>query len=297
MQPAIYGPYPYVPISERKGFRWPNGARLAVWVIPNLEFFHLDDPMPGTSNERIARAHAKIPNIRNWTMRDYGNRVGFWRLLEMMQGHGIRGTAAVNSELCEHHPQMIGAAVKAGWEFMGHCQTNLVRLNEMEPGEERKAIHETLAVIGKATGKRPAGWLGAGLAETWNTLDHLAAEGCLYVADWAADDLPFRMNVGGGTLYAIPYSIHCNDTAQFFDQKASAAEFGDVMRRQFDTLYRESAGIPRVMAVALHPFISGVPYRIDAVDAAFDYIRAHEGVWFATGEEIIRAYIASGAKV
>src|SRR6185436_8911521 len=139
------------------------------------------------------------------------------------------------------------------WEFMGHCQTNAVRINEMEPEREKEAIHDTLEVIAKTTGKKPAGWLGAGLAETWNTVDFLAQEGCLYVADWAADDLPFRMSVGGRTLYSIPYSLLCNDTPQFFDQKQSAAEFGEVLRQQFDCLYREGAQTSRVMAIALHP--------------------------------------------
>ena len=297
MQPDIYGPYKYVPITERRGFKWPNGARVALWVIPNIEYFHLDDPMPGTNNERIARAHARIPNVRNWALRDYGNRVGVWRFMEVLSRYGIRATAALNSEVCTHHPQIMEAAMKLNWEFMGHCQTNAVRLNEMEPEREKEAIHDTLEVIAKTTGKKPAGWLGAGLAETWDTVDFLAEEGCLYVADWTADDLPFRMNVGGKTLYSIPYSLQCNDTPQFFDQKQSATQFGEILRQQFDCLYCEGAETSRVMAIALHPFVSGVPYRIGAIDAALDYICRHDGVWLATGEEIIRAYIASGATV
>lgn len=295
MQPSIYGPYQYVPITERKGFKWPNGARVALWVIPNIEYFHLDDPMPGTNNERIARANARIPNVRNWALRDYGNRVGVWRFMEMLSRYGIRATVALNSEICDYHPQIIEAGLKLRWEFMGHCQTNAVRINEMEPEREKEAIHNTLEVIAKATGKKPLGWLGAGLAETWNTLDFLIEEGCLYVADWPADDLPFRMNVNGKTIFSIPYSLHCNDTPQLFDQKQSAAEFGQILKDQFDWLYREGADTSRVMAISLHPFVSGAPYRIGAVDAALDYICAHEGVWLATGEEIIRAYVQSGA--
>ena len=297
MQPSIYGPYKYTPITERKGFNWPNGARVALWVIPNIEYFHLDDPMPGTSNERIARAHAKIPNVRNWALRDYGNRVGIWRFMEMLSRYGIRGTAALNSEICTYHPQIMEAAMKLDWEFMGHCQTNAVRINEMEPAREKEAIHDTLEVIAKTTGKKPVGWLGAGLAETWSTIDFLIEEGCLYVADWTADDLPFRMTSGGKTIYSIPYSLQCNDTPQFFDQKQSGTEFGEILRQQFDCLYREGAETSRVMAIALHPFVSGVPYRIGAIDAALDYICGHDGVWLATGEEIIRGYIASGATI
>ena len=297
MQPSIYGPYPYVPITQREGFKWPNGARVALWVIPNIEYFRLDDPMPGTNNERIAHTHAKIPNVRNWALRDYGNRVGVWRFMEMLSRYGIRATVALNSEICTEHPQIMEAAMKLNWEFMGHCETNAVRLNEMDPEREKESIHKTLATIAKTTGKKPLGWLGAGLAETWNTLDFLIDEGCLYVADWAADDLPFRMNLGGKSIYSIPYSLHCNDTPQLFDQKQSAEEFGQVMRSQFDVLYREGAESGRVMAVSLHPYVSGAAYRIGAVDRAFEYICSHEGVWLATGEEIIRAYIASGAKV
>jgi len=297
MQPSIYGPYPYVPITERKGFKWPNGARVALWVIPNIEYFRLDDPMPGTNNERIGHTHARIPNVRNWALRDYGNRVGVWRFMEMLSHYGIRATVALNSEICTEHPQIMEAAMKLNWEFMGHCETNAVRLNEMDPEREKESIHKTLATIAKTTGKKPLGWLGAGLAETWNTLDFLIDEGCLYVADWAADDLPFRMNLGSKSIYSIPYSLHCNDTPQLFDQKQSAEEFGQVMRSQFDVLYREGAESGRVMAVSLHPFVSGAAYRIGAVDRAFEYICSHEGVWLATGEEIIRAYIASGAKV
>ena len=181
MQPSIYGPFRFLPITRRKNFSWPGGARLALWVIPNVEFFHLDDPMPGSHNERIPRASARIPNVRNWTMRDYGNRVAVWRMMKVLANYGIRGTAALNSEVCEHHKEIMEAAMANGWEFMGHCQTNAVRLNEMEPEQEREAIHDTLETIARTTGRRPAGWLGAGLAETWNTLDHLIAEGVEYL--------------------------------------------------------------------------------------------------------------------
>jgi allantoinase len=191
MQPSTYGPFPYRPITSRRKFRWPQGKRLALWVIPNIEFFHLKDPMPGVQNERVSTPHAKIPNVRNWAIRDYGNRVGIWRFFDMLSRYGIRGTAALNSDICIHHPQIIERAVELKWEFMGHCQTNAIRLNEMPPEQEKEAIRDTLATIAKATGRKVPGWLGAGLSETWNTLDFLAAEGVQYVADWACDDLPW----------------------------------------------------------------------------------------------------------
>jgi allantoinase len=286
MQPSIYGPYRYLPITERKHFAWPGNARLALWVIPNIEFFHLDDPMPGVNNERVSGTHLKTPNVRNWAIRDYGNRVGIWRFFDVLARYGVRGTAALNSDICDYHPQIVDRGVKLGWEFMGHCQTNAKRLNELEPERERAAIHETLERIGKATGRKPVGWLGAGLAETWNTLDYLIEEGVQYVADWTSDDLPFRMDVGGKTLMSIPYSLQVNDTTQFYNQKASAEEFATIIKRQFDCLYAEGERAPRVMAIAIHPFVSGVPHWIGAIDAGLDYICSHADVWRATGSEI-----------
>jgi allantoinase len=290
MKLSIYGPYGYLPIVDRKRFSWPDGKRLALWIIPNIEFFHLDDAMPGIYNERVARDHAKIPNVRNWSLRDYGNRVGIWRMMDMLTKHGLRGTVALNSEICDHQPQIVDKAVALGWEFMGHGQTNAVRLNEMPSDLEREAIQDTLQRIARATGKRPRGWLGPGLAETWSTADILLSEGINYICDWVSDDLPFRMTLDSGTMFSIPYSLQCNDTPQFYDQKLSADEFGQLLRNQFDWLYKEAADIPRVMAIALHPFVSGQPNRIGPVDSALAYICGHEGVWRTTGSEIIDHY-------
>ena len=287
MQPSIYGPYKYLPITERKHFSWPGGNRLALWVIPNIEFFHLDDPMPGVNNERLSGPHAKIPNVRNWALRDYGNRVGIWRFFEVLARYGIRGTAALNSDICDYHPQIIETAVKHCWEFMGHCQTNAVRVNEMDGDAEREVVRATLERIARATGRKPVGWLGAGLAETWNTLDYLIDEGVRYIADWTADDLPFRMNVSGRTILSIPYSLQCNDTAQFFNQKITQDGFEALVKAQFDCLYAESERAPRVMAIALHPFVSGVPHWQGALDRALEYVATKPGVWLATGSEIV----------
>lgn len=291
MKPATYGPFPFLPITQRKRFQWPGGARVALWVIPNIEFFHLDHVLPGNQNERVPAAQAKIPGVRNWAVREYGNRVGVWRMMDVLSRHGIRASVALNSDTCIHQPQIIEAAMKLNWEFMGHCQTNSLRLNEMEPEREKQAIHDTLADIAKLTGKKPKGWLGAGLSETWNTLDFLVDEGVEFVADWTCDDLPFRMKVAGKTIFSIPYTLQANDTPQLYEHKLSGEDFGTVIRRQFDWLYAEGAETPRVMAIALHPFVSGVPYRMGAVDKALGYICSHAGVWLATGSEIIRHYV------
>jgi peptidoglycan/xylan/chitin deacetylase (PgdA/CDA1 family) len=287
MEPSSYGPFPNLPITRRKHFAWPDGNHLALWVVPNLEYFRLDDPLPGIHNERVPRTVARIPDVRSWAIREYGNRVGVWRIFEVLSRYGIRGTAALNSDLCDFHPEIIAKALESRWELMGHCQTNALRLNEMPPVQEHAAISATLDRIALATGARPKGWLGAGVAETWNTLDYLIEEGVEYVADWTCDDLPFGMKVGGRTIFSIPYTLEASDSCQCYNQKATADQFERVLTRQFDWLYRESEHTPRVMAISLHPFIAGVPHWIGAVDAALEHICSHDGVWLATGSEIV----------
>ena len=290
MKPSRYGPFKYVPAPMRPKLEWPGGARVALWVNPNIEFFGLDDVMPGNVNERVPRDLAKVPNVRNWSVRDYGNRVGVWRLMEVLTRHGIRASTALNSEVCVQHPEVIAEAVRLGWEFIGHNQTNALRLNEMSPDAEREAIRAALDTIEKASGRRPVGWLGAGLAETWNTLDYLSEAGIRYVCDWANDDQPYTMEAGKPRMVSLPYSVQTNDVPAYFDMKVSVPEFEAMLCRQFDTLYREGEATGKVMAIAVHPFVTGQPHRIVALDRALDYICSHAEVWLATGEEIVKHY-------
>lgn len=290
MQPRRYGPFPYVPIHRRPRLDWPNGARVALWVNPNIEYFGLDDAMPGNFNERVAREHAKVPNVRNWSLRDYGNRVGVWRLMETLTRHGIRASAALNSEVCERHPEIVDEAVRLGWELLGHGQTNALRINEMNPDDERASIVAALDRIEAASGVRPTGWLGPGLAETWHTLEDLSAAGIRYVCDWVNDDQPYTMDVGEPPMVSLPYSVQTNDVPAYFDMKCSVPEFERLLKAQFDVLWREGERSGRVMAIAVHPFVSGQPHRIGALDAALAHICAHDGVWLATGREIVEHY-------
>lgn len=291
MQPSDYGPFPYIPINRRPRLKWPNGARVALWVIPNIEFFSLQRPLPGHPWEK---ASGDAPTVRAWGQRDYGNRIGIFRIMEVLTKYGIRATATVNSDICDHHPQIMEDACKLGWEFMGHNKTNSERLTGMPLEQERRVIHDALEKIQRLTGKKPLGWLGSALAETWNTLDILADEGCLYVSDWVNDDQPYLMDVKGKKLVYLPYSYEINDSPQLYYRDRSIDEFEQMIKRQFDVLYREGEESARVMAICLHPFVTGVPHRIGGLDSALNYICSHAGVWRATGEEIVRAYLESG---
>jgi allantoinase len=295
MQPDDYGPFPYVPINRRPKWKWPNGARVALWVAPNLEFFPLKVPLAGQPWQKSSEQ--KAPTVRAWGQRDYGNRIGIFRIMDVLSKYGIRATASLNADLCDHHPQIVEDAVRLGWEFMGHNRTNATWLNAIPPEEERELIRYCTERLRQATGRKPAGWLSSGIVETWNTLDHLAAEGYLYVTDWVNDDQPYRMSVNGKQIVYLPYSYEINDNAQILQRHASSDDFELMIKRTFDVLYREGQESARVMAICLHPFLTGVPHRIGGLDSALKYICAHEDVWLATGEEIVRAYLASGAAI
>jgi len=293
MEPRPYGPFDYSPINRRKPWTWPNGARVALWVIPNIEFFPLDKPLPGHPWEK---ATGEAPTVRAWGQRDYGNRIGIFRVMEVLEKHGIRATATINSDVCDHHPQIVEDAVRLGWEFMGHNKTNMQRLSGLARDDERRLVRDALERIRQATGRKPVGWLGSALAETWNTLDILIDEGCRYVSDWVNDDQPYTMRPGGRSIVYLPYSYEINDSPQLYYRDRSIDEFELMIRRQFDVLYREGERSARVMAICLHPFVIGVPHRIGGLDRALEYICSHAGVWRATGSEIVEAYLAAGVE-
>jgi allantoinase len=285
VKPRVHGPYAWSPIIRRPRFSFPNGARVAIWIIPNIEFFALSDMIPVA-----AGGGGKVPDVPGFSIRDYGNRIGVFRMMETMARHGARGTVALNSDLCKHHPEIIEECLKLDWEFMGHNETNTKRLNEVPPGEDGGIVRRAIETIARETGQRPKGWLGSGLQETWNTLEHLVDNGLEYVADWMFDDQPIPMTLDDGrTIMSVPYSYELNDKPAIEKKGMSPDAFAEMIMAQFDTLWREGETQARVMAIALHPYITGMPHRIRALDKALDYISRHDRVWFATGAEIAAA--------
>jgi len=287
MEPSRYGPFPYTPINRRPKLKWPNGARVAVWVIPNIEFFPLNEPVPGARG-------TYVPEVSAWSVRDYGARVGVFRIMDVLSQRNIRASVTLNSEVCDAYPQIMEDAMALGWEFLGHNQSNSRPFHVTPPEGDKQLVHDVVARIEQATGRKPRGWLGSGIQETWKTLDYLADEGLDYVCDWVNDDQPYFMDAGGRQMVSLPYSTEINDLPQFRAGRSNE-EFESMIRRQFDTLYREGAESGRVMAICLHPFVIGVSHRIWVLESALDYIIGHEGVWFATGEEIVDAWLESGA--
>lgn len=279
-RPRRTAPIPYRSARVRCGWRLPGGAQLAVWVINNVEFFPLDEKVPGGT--------AEPPDVLAYSMRDYGARVGFWRIFDALEEHAVPTTVALNTEVHDVYPEVVGAMVEAGHELMGHCSTNNRRLSEMTADEELATIASATRRIQDATGAAPRGWLGAGLQERWTTLEQLDAHGYTYVGDWVNDDRPNRIE--GTRLTALPYSAEINDKTALDIWKMSTDDFVAMARRQFDVLFREGADEPRVFALALHPYLLGVPHRIDALRSLLETLRSREGVWWATGSEIADCY-------
>jgi peptidoglycan/xylan/chitin deacetylase (PgdA/CDA1 family) len=269
------------PPETRSPWRWPNGARLAVWVVTNVEVF--DTALPVT-------AGGPAGDTAGLAIREYGNRVGLGRLRAILTKHGIRATAAMNAGFAIRYPGLAREMIGDGWEVMGHGQFNNRRLPSYPPGEERKLISECLGTLESVTGTRPRGWLSPGLLETRNTLTHLVGEGVDYVADHICDDQPFPILVDAGAILSIPYSLETNDKPAYDHAGLTPAEFVALAKRQFDVLYTESARTALVFALALHPYLSGLPHRIGAVDEVLQYVRDHEDIWLATGSEIADAY-------
>lgn len=286
--PSSYGPFPFSALPARPKLTWPENARVALLVVPNVECFALNDRMPAGAGN--------IPDVSAWGIRDYGNRVGVFRMMDVMAKHGVRGTVALNSDCCDACPPVVEAAIALGWELMGHGETNTKRLSDAASEDEAgEMIKRTLDRIEAFSGTRPRGWLGAGRQETWGTLEQLVAEGCVYTPDWDNDDQPVLMDVAGAPFVGLPYGAGVSDKQHFELRNGSPADFDTMIRDAFDVLYAESADSGRVVAMSLHPYIIGVPHRIAALDRALDYIMSHDGVWSATGAEIADWFLSGNA--
>ena len=236
---------------------------------------------------------APMPDIPNWAWHEYGHRVGFWRMLEVIDEHRIRAVLAVNGSAVARYEPIARAALERGWEFIGHGFT---QKSMQKVADERDDIRKTVAAIRDFTGRNPRGWLGPGLTETWETPDLLVEEGYEYVCDWVLDDQPVLLKTRSKPIVGIPYTQECNDVAMMLIQHHKASEYYDRAIDQFAQLYRDAAHSARIMALVVHPYIMGAPHRLKHFRAALAHIRAYRDVLFWTGEEILDWYRAQHAE-
>jgi len=276
----------YLPIIDRPALKLPDGKRMIVWIIVNIEEWPITGAMARTVLP-FPQGVSAIPDIANYGWHEYGLRVGIWRIKDVLDKHRIKASVSLNGVVCESYPRIVEGCLKSDWELFGHSYEQRSLAVEKD---ERAAIRKTIQVIRDFSGKPVRGWMGPGLGETWDTPDVLAEEGIEYVLDWVNDDLPYRMKVKKGTLYSVPYTLDLNDIPIHAIQHHRSSELYDRTRDQFDTLYEESARGARVMAIAVHPYLTGAPHRIGYFNKIFEYIKQKPDVAFMRGGEILDWY-------
>lgn len=280
-----------VPIPERPQYRWPNGASLAVYVAVGIEEYELggarvEDILEGPGGERG-------PLLTNAAWRDYGNRVGGFRLLQRLAHHGIPPTVLLNTDAYDTAPALIRAARAAGAEFVGHGASNSHSVLDFIGEEEREYVRRVADRIRAEEGRGPGGWSSPWLEHTGNSFRVLAEEGFDYTLDLRMDDQPVRLGPESGGLLAVPYALELNDSSTMVARRAGAEEFSRMIVDEFDELLAASSEGPLVMSVVAHTFISGTPFRLRALTRALQHLTVDtDQVWLATAGQIARHHAA-----
>jgi allantoinase len=277
----VHKRYPFSLIDQRQDFSWPGGKRLAFYVCCNIEYFAFGSGM-GSEIGMVNPA----PNHRSYAWRDYGNRVGLSRILDLLDELGLPGSHNVNSFLYHAHPEIFERIRERGDEIIGHGRTNAERQSQMWEADEARLIGEATAAIAQHEGKPPGGWLGPWLAETNHTPDLLKEAGYRYLLDWAADDQPFWMDTRAGKLLSVPYSLEINDSPAMVFRHHSAREFADMIVDQFEEMIEQCEKQPLVFSAILHTFVAGQPFRLRPLRNALKHCMQHplaaERVWYTT---------------
>ena len=275
-------------IVDRPKLTLPDGGRMILWPVIALEDWDIGRAMartvlPPPQNQPM------IPDVPNWSWHEYGMRVGFWRLEKMFKRLGISPTVTLNAKSVINYPRVAQACLDNGWELNAHAFEQ-VPMHKLD--DERASIFETQEIIEKFCGKRPRGWFGPGLTETHDTLDYLAEAGIEYIGDWVFDDQPQRLATRHGPIVALPYNFEIHDIAMMMVQHHASNEFQRRALDYFQCIHEESAETTRIMALAVHPYISGSPHRIRYVAETLEHIISQPGVVVWNGEKILDWYLA-----
>ena len=277
---------PYSAIVDRPPLKLPGKARVVIWTIVNLEVWDIARTMARQVLPAPTGA-VLLPDVPNWSWHEYGMRVGFWRFEELFRRLRIKPTLALNARVCVDYPRVAQVCKDAGWEFMGHSyEQGPIHREEDQPA----MIRRSLDTIEKFTGKRPVGWLGPGLTQTLDTPENLAAAGVKYIGDWVYDDEPTRINTAKGPLVTLPYSVETNDIPMMLVQHHEAAYWTQKCLDTFERYYEEGAQRAKIMAIGIHPYISGQPFRIRYLEDLYKKINQKKGVLHWNGEQILDWY-------
>ena len=279
----------FSPIAGRPPLKFPDGIRLVVWPVLSLEEWDMARPMARTVITP-PQGQPMQPDHPNWTWHEYGMRVGFWRLKKMFEQLKVTPTIALNARVCETYAPVVQACVDAGWELNAHGYDQ-VPMHKVE--DQKGSIEKTITMIEKFWGKRPRGWFGPGLTQTFDTIDYLSEAGIEYIGDWVLYEEPVTLKTRHKPMVALPYSFELHDIVLMNLQHQSS----DMMYRRvidhFDVVYRESQQRAKIMAIAMHPYLSGVPHRFGYVERLFEEILSKPGVACWDGEHILDWYLGA----
>jgi peptidoglycan/xylan/chitin deacetylase (PgdA/CDA1 family) len=286
MKPLISARAPYSAIVDRPKLQLPNNGRMLVWLIVNVEHWSMERAMPRTVLSP-PMGQPLLPDLPNWAWHEYGMRVGFWRIYDALNQRGIVPTMATNGIVCDSYPRIVESALKKDWEIMGHgfVQGPMHKLEN-----QKEAIQATVDTIKRFSGKAPVGWESPGLTEDDHTLDCLSQSGIEYVADWVLDDQPVWLDAQPKPVLSVPYTVELNDIPMMLLQQNRSEEMLLRGIDQFERLWQESETIPRVMAISVHPYVTGVAHRIGYFEKLLDHIQSRAGVVINTGEQISNWY-------
>jgi len=276
--------YDYSIIDQRTDYSWPDGKRLAFWIGTNIEVFAFQ-----TGLGHDATKAGEPQTQRNFAWRDYGNRVGVWRLFDLYDELQLPTSCLINSYLYDFHPQILERARARKDEIVGHGRTNAEKQKGLWESDERRLIEDVTSAIEKHEGVKPKGWLGAGAAETNVTLDLLKEAGYSYVLDWPADDQPIWLNTRSGKILSVPYPLELNDAGQLIHRQHNTREFCDMIVDQFDEMVRQCVEQPLVCCISLHAYLVGQPFRLAPLRQALRHIVEHKNrdrVWFTRACDI-----------
>ena len=277
------------PIINRPKLLLKNNKKIILWVIVNLEVWDPDLPQPRNILPPPMNA-PMLPDLPNWSWHEYGMRVGFWRILKALQERQISSTLALNATVVDYYPETVEAAIKANWEPMGH---GYIQRPMHKVDNQFVDIKSAIDKIENFTKEEVIGWESPGLTETDDTLDILSEHGIKYTANWPVDDLPQDLKVKSGKrMITLPYPIEINDVVMTSVQVHKSDEIFTRGKLQFDRLYQEADENAKIMAISVHPYLTGVPHRISFFEQLLDYILKHQDVEIMTGKDIYNWYTA-----
>lgn len=287
-----HGIYRYEPLHRRSPLRWPRGARMAFWVLLHLEYWELSPPPETVSDTRFKGEFGNFfPDYRTWSIREYGNRIGIFRIMELLERYDLRVTVAINSMACTQYPQLIREIERRGWEVAAHgISANRMITSKMSEAEERAFIAESLDTTEQAFARRPAGWLSQDFGHSLRTTSLLAEAGLTYLMDWPNDEQP-TLTTAGRPLVSIPNQVEWDDLHLLWMRHMPMPRYPEIVHEAFDALHQDGESSGRLFGLGIRPWILGQSHRIRYLDEALHRIAGREGVWQATAGDIAAEYL------